>query len=224
MKLHTLHRHIFAVVIPGHVGPWLLPVVLPWLFPAALSWMCPTCLLSYMLPDIYSCFYTRGKQMIVVTRRHPHRCLAPRDLCRQPSYIHHKSQIIYLHPSIVSRRSSIIVIACHCHLSSSSSVLHIQQQSSIVNHQALAINNQSSSVHIFITHPSYIACRRRHRHYRHYHHTRHHPSSIINIIQNRLSQANWVKPMQSEVRIKIKIKAKQSKATVKQIKAKQIKS
>ena len=165
-------------------------------------------------------FYMQGKQMIVVTHRHPHRCLAPRDLGRQPSYIHHKSQIIYLRPSLVSRRSSIIVIACHCHLSSSSSVLHIQQQSSIVNHQALTINNQSWSVHIFITHPSYIACRR-HRHYRH---IRHHPSSIINIIQNRLSQANWVKPMQSEVRIKIKIKTKQSKATVKQIKAKHIKT
>ena len=106
MKLHTLHRHIFAVVIPGHVGPWLLPVVWPWLCPAALSWMSPTCLLYYMLPDIYSCLYMQGKQMIVVTRRHPHRCLAPRDLCRQPSYIHHKSQIIYLHSSIVYRRSS----------------------------------------------------------------------------------------------------------------------
>ena len=121
MKLHTLHRHILTVVIPGHVGPWLLPVVLPWLFPAALSWMCPTCLLYYMLTDIYSCFYTQGKQMIVVTRRHPHRCLAPRDLCRQPSYIHHKSQIsIFTHPSyLVDRRSSssLALVTCrHPHL------------------------------------------------------------------------------------------------------------
>ena len=155
MKLYTLHIHIccseceFTAHHCWHysfsgavVMPATLHVELPWLCPAALSWMSPTCLLYYMLPDIYSCFYMQGKQMIVVTR-HPHRYLAPRDLCRQPSYIHHKSQIIYLHPSIVSRRSSIIVIACHCHLSSSSSVLHIQQQSSIVNHQALTINNQS---------------------------------------------------------------------------------
>ena len=60
--------------------------------------------------------------------------------------------------------------------------------------------------------------------HRHYRHTRHHPSSIINIIQNRLSQANWVKPMQSEVRIKIKIKAKQSKAKQSNSKANQNKA
>ena len=142
MKLHTLHRHILAVVIPGHVGPWL-PGRIAMVMPGRIVVDEPDMLAVLYAAGHLFMFYMQGKQMIVVTHRHPHRCLAPRDLGRQPSYIHHKSQIIYLRPSLVSRRSSIIVIACHCHLSSSSSVLHIQQQSSIVNHQALTINNQS---------------------------------------------------------------------------------
>ena len=142
MKLHTLHTYFCrgyprpcrAVVITGRMA-----VVMPGR-------------IVVDEPDMLAVLYAAGHLfMFLYARKTNDSCHSssssslprPRDLCRQPSYIHHKSQIIYLHPSIVSRRSSIIVIACHCHLSSSSSVLHIQQQSSIVNHQALTINNQS---------------------------------------------------------------------------------
>ena len=129
MKLYTLHIHMFAVVMPG-----TLHIELPWLCPVALPWLARPHCRGYARHAFYSLQHTRMSECkilvvilivassLVVILIVPHRCLSLGDLCRQPSYFHHNSQIIYLHLCIVYRRSSpssssFAIVTCrHPHL------------------------------------------------------------------------------------------------------------